>query len=250
MLCFKIIAFWLYSWHSVVSSSLWHSCSFYSVVQHEQWTHRTVKNDSWKCCLHFRKLFYNPWRQQNSVRVSFHNCGNLWHVYIRNSVTIMDTLSCRKRQENHSKVRERRRKVKTSLDNNDVENMKRAKKLCNKRCVIKFIVLQLPIVTSYSQVFPQTIDRCEEVHFKPLFRTNFVLRWAVNYQQFELKVCDMYPVDWFSNSSKEHAEYFGADKRLPGKTVNERPAFCHVENAAFRATEIDNQHVTCLDSIA
>jgi hypothetical protein len=98
--------------------------------------HHTVKNDSWNASEKRERTvsIYNPRRQQNSARVSLHNCKYLWHVYIQSSVTIIGHVEMLKSLER-----------KTSLDNNDVEREgKNVRAKCaTKVCVIKFIVLQL-----------------------------------------------------------------------------------------------------------
>lgn len=152
-----------------------------------------------------------------------------------------------------------KKKKKTSLDNNDVENKKRVEKNCATEMCDKIycftMLFQTQAIHTQVKFHLRRSTKCEEVHSKLFIFfswTKFVLRRVVNYQQFELKFCDMYPVDWFFNSSKEHAKFLGADKRLLGKTVNEQSLsiFCHFKNAAFRAAEIDNQHITCFESIS
>lgn len=78
----------------------------------------------------FEKTVLQPPKTAELGKGSFHNCGNLWHVYIRNSATIMDMPSCSSKAK---KITQSERE-KTSLDNNDVENKQRAKTVQQKMC--------------------------------------------------------------------------------------------------------------------
>lgn len=105
---------------------------------------------------------------------------------------IMNMLTCRRSLRSHRT---------TSLDNNDVDSA-RETKMCNKRCVMKFIVLQLlsysflPARAIHKNVvlFGRNARKCRSPSSKSVYD------WVVNNQQFELKLFDMYPVDWSSLS--------------------------------------------------
>lgn len=87
---------WFYNWHSVVCSSL-SSSSFQHGTNRKKTFHG---RNAWQ----FRKLHLQPPKTAEPGKGSFHNCGNLWHVYIWNSVTINDMLCCSREKRNHSKV--------------------------------------------------------------------------------------------------------------------------------------------------
>lgn len=122
--------------------------------------------------------------------------------------------------------------------------------------LIKFIVLQLlrlvPAIHNFFFFLDRQQDARKCIFLNHYFGQNNSVQFTTCCKLLEIWIESLWHVScWLIlKLIQKHAEYLYMNKKFLWKTVNEVSVYCDLKNVAFHAAEIDNQHVTCLESIS